>query len=230
MKRTRRRRIVAGVILLSLATLMVIYNPGNYQPAASPSGDSVIHYGSAIDALNSLPVKGRAPATGYDRSNFGAGWLTQGSCSVRNQVLLRDLSDVVVDDRCRVLSGKLQDPYTGRLIEFTRGVSTSADIQIDHVVALSDAWQKGAQQLSYEQRQALANDPLELLAVSGDSNQQKSNGDAATWLPPNKPFRCQYIARQIAVKQKYKLWVTAAEAGAMRRVLTGCPGQQLPVR
>lgn len=101
-------------------------------------------------------------------------------------------------------------------------------MQIDHVVALSNAWQTGAQQLSSEQRQQLANDPLELLAVDGPANQQKGDGDAATWLPSHKPFRCQYIARQIAVKRKYHLWVTTGEKAAMQRVLATCPGQGMP--
>jgi len=88
---------------------------------------------------------------------------------------------------------------------------------------------KGAQQLSSKEREQLANDPLELLAVDGLANQQKSDGDAATWLPSNKPFRCQYVARQIAVKQKYKLWVTSAEKDAMNRILAACPDQGLPL-
>lgn len=82
--------------------------------------------------------------------------------------------------------------------------------------------------MTAEQRQALANDPLELLAVDGKTNQAKGDGDAATWLPPNKSFRCQYIARQIAVKKKYSLWVTRSEYDAMAGVLTACPDQQLP--
>ena len=103
-------------------------------------------------------------------------------------------------------------------------------MQIDHVVALSDAWQKGAQQLSMAMREQLANDPLELLAVDGPANQAKGDGDAATWLPPNKPYRCAYVARQIAVKQKYHLWVTSAERDAMQKILSGCAGQALPSR
>ena len=95
-------------------------------------------------------------------------------------------------------------------------------MQIDHVVALSDAWQKGAQQLTAEQRVQLANDPLNLLAVDGPANQAKSDADAATWLPPHKPFHCQYVARQVAVKRKYQLWVTEAEKEAMIRILLSC--------
>ena len=111
---------------------------------------------------------------------------------------------------------------------FVRGPGTSSDIQIDHVVALGDAWQKGAQQLSSAERYALANDPLELLAVDGKTNQDKGDGDAASWLPPNKSYRCAYVARQIAVKVKYKLWVTPAEYQAMATVLNDCPTQTTP--
>lgn len=182
-------------------------------------------------ALEQLPVKGRAPKTGYSREQFGDGWQTGvDGCDTRNLILRRDLTNVQLGDGCTVYSGDLDDPYTATSIRFVRGPSTSADVQIDHVVALSDAWQKGAQQLTYERRVALANDPLELLAVSGPSNQQKSDGDAATWLPSNKAFRCRYVARQIAVKQTYQLWITASEKHAMQRILASCPKQQLPNR
>src|SRR5690606_28202461 len=126
---------------------------------------------------------------------------------------------------CRVLAGVLADPYTAQSISFVRGQGTSELVQIDHVVALSDAWQKGAQQLSADQRATLANDPLNLLAVDGASNAQKSDGDAATWLPKNKSFRCEYVARQIAVKATYGLWVTQAEHDAIDRVLSACPDE-----
>jgi hypothetical protein len=181
-----------------------------------------------MDALNALAVKGRAPKTGYARTQYGDGWRKSGGCDTRNIILHRDLKDTTVNSKCQVISGALNDPYTGKTIHFTRGGSSSADVQIDHVVALGDTWQKGAQQLSGDQREELANDPLELLAVDGLANQQKSDGDAATWLPANKPFRCQYVARQIAVKKKYQLWVTQAEKDAMVRVLATCPGQTLP--
>ena len=149
---------------------------------------------------------------------------------MRNHILKRDMTDVKTtsDTDCTVLSGTLADPYTAKTINFVRGKDTSSDVQIDHVVALSDAWQKGAQQLSMEMRIQLANDPLELLAVDGPANQQKSDGDAATWLPPNKSYRCRYVARQIAVKAKYTLWVTQAEHDAIQNVLSSCPGQLLP--
>jgi hypothetical protein len=184
--------------------------------------------GAAAGELAKLEIKGRAAKTGYTRAAFGDGWSKVGGCDTRNIILNRDLTNVAVTQDCKVISGTLNDPYTGKTIAFTRGADTSDDVQIDHVVALSDAWQKGAQQLSEQQRIALANDPLELLAVDGDANQKKSDGDAATWLPDNKSFRCSYVARQIAVKRKYSLWITTAERDAMSRVLTACPAHPMP--
>lgn len=181
----------------------------------------------ATDALDDLDVKGRAPKTGYSRDMFGNGWRKNGDCNTRDDILVRDMTQLDIRD-CKVYAGVLDDPYTGKTIRFLRGPTTSSLVQIDHVVALSDAWQKGAQYISSETREQLANDPLELLAVDGDANQNKSDGDAATWLPPNKSYRCRYVARQIAIKQKYSLWVTVAEKEAMQRVLSVCPGQVLP--
>lgn len=185
----------------------------------------------AIEALNNLEVKGRAPKTGYKRSQFGPGWADIGYCDVRNHILNRDMTEIVTksDTDCTVVSGTLQDPYTGKTIKFQRGEQTSDDVQIDHVVALSDAWQKGAQALSSDERVRFANDSLNLLAVDGKTNNEKGDGDAATWLPPNKDYRCRYVARQVAVKQKYRLWVTSSEKDAIVRVLAACPGQRLPV-
>ena len=177
-----------------------------------------------------MEVKGRAPRTGYDRAVFGPAWadVDGNGCDTRNDILRRDLDDVRTrdDDPCIVQRGVLDDPYSGRTIEFRRGEGTSDDVQIDHVVALSDAWQKGAQQWSRERREEFANDPLELVAVDGPLNQAKGDGDAATWLPPRN--RCPYVARQVAVKLRYGLWVTAAEREAMVDVLTDCPGEALP--
>lgn len=176
-----------------------------------------------VPELASLEVKGRAPKTGYERAKFGSGWDTSMGCDTRNRILARDLKDVVrAKDGCKIVSGTLSDPYTGQDISFIRGPDTSDDVQIDHVVALSNAWQTGAQQMSADVRIAFSNDPMNLLAVSGSANEQKSDGDAATWLPSHKPFRCQYVSRQIAVKQKYDLWVTSSERAAMQRILESC--------
>ncbi|MGV9709997.1 GmrSD restriction endonuclease domain-containing protein [Gordonia sp. NPDC003424] len=186
---------------------------------------------AAMTKLDTLAVKGRAPKTGYDRDQFGQAWsddVTVASghngCDTRND-LLKSLDDIVIEpgtQDCVVLSGMLNDPYTARVIAFTRGSSTSSAVQIDHVVALEDAWQKGAQQLSADERRDFANDPRNLQPTDGPTNSQKGAGDAATWLPPNKAYRCTYVSRQIDVKAEYRLWVTAAEKSAMQRVLSAC--------
>ena len=124
-----------------------------------------------------------------------------------------------------VVAGTLADPYTASAISYVRGGGASVDI--DHVVALGDAWQKGAQQWS-PARVTFANDPLNLLSVSAAANRQKGDGDAATWLPANKRFRCRYVARQIAVKRRYGEWITRAERDAMQRVLARCRRTPLP--
>lgn len=223
--RTRRLLVlVAGLILL---VIVITANPDMWQMQA-PKQVTGTAKGAAIELLKSLPIKGRAPKTGYERTQFGDGWVLVNGCDTRNIILNRDMRQTTVGDGCKVLTGTLDDPYTGKTIAFVRGADTSDDVQIDHVVALSNAWQTGAQQLTREIREQLANDPLELLAVDGDANQNKSDGDAATWLPPNKAFRCQYVARQVAVKAKYSLWVTQPEHDAIKRVLTACPDQALP--
>jgi Protein of unknown function (DUF1524)/Excalibur calcium-binding domain len=189
--------------------------------------------GTALAALATLEVKGRAPRTGYDRDQFGPAWadVDRNGCDTRNDLLARDLTGETFEPGthdCVVLTGTLADPYTATTIAFQRGNTTSTAVQIDHVVALSDAWQKGAQQLDAGTRQQFANDPLNLLAVDGPTNQAKGDGDAATWLPPNKAFRCAYVARQVAVKARYGLWVTQAEHDAVARVLAACPDEPLP--
>lgn len=194
--------------------------------------------GNAEATLATLAVKGRAPMTGYSRRLFGTAWSDAASnvpdahngCDTRNDILNRDLTDKTWragTHECVVLSGTLKDPYTGRILTFAKSQATA--VQIDHVVALGDAWQTGAQGWSTAQRLSFANDPLELLAVDGPTNERKGDSDAASWLPPNKSFRCAYVARQIAVKAKYSLWVTSAERVAMGRVLSGCPAEPLAV-
>ena len=216
---------MAVLALLVVAAATWAVNVAEEQPASLPVAVEQQYFGSssALEELAKLAVKGRAPKTGYTRAQFSDGWGNIDRCSVREVILARDMTDERLSDTsCQVMSGVLNDPYTGTTIHFQRGAVTSREVQIDHVVALSDAWQKGAQQLSADERYALANDPLNLLAVDGSTNQQKSDGDAATWLPPNKAFRCQYVARQVAVKQKYKLWVTEAEREAIQRILENC--------
>jgi len=185
---------------------------------------------TVTEVIATVAVKGRAPKTGYSRAQFGPAWedVNVNGCDTRNDILKRDLSEKVFKDSCIILSGVLADPYSGESINFLRGVATSSLVQIDHVVALSNAWQTGAFKLSIEKRTAFANDPLNLLAVKGALNSQKSDGDAATWLPPRKSYRCAYVARQVAVKAKYGLWLTPPEKAAIEKIILTCPKQLVP--
>ncbi len=218
---TRRVRWwVAPVVLALIAVVALLWprwtdsTPRYVVPAAELQ--------EARASLATLAVKGRAPMTGYERSEFGDGWADadHDGCSTREDVLARDLTDLRFDG-CTVTSGTLLDPYSGVTIAFERG-ERSAEVQIDHVVALADAWQKGAQQWTSARREEFANDPLNLLAVDGEVNQAKGAGDAATWLPPDRGYRCAYAIRQVGVKARYGLWVTRAEGEALERELGRC--------
>ena len=188
---------------------------------------------SGLSVIQTQITKGRAAKTGYTRDQFGPAWadVDRNGCDTRNDILKRDLVNEVFKEKtngCTVLTGTLVDPFSGETINFVQGAKTSSEVQIDHVVALSNAWQTGAFKLTADQRKAFANDPLNLLAVKGKLNSQKGDGDAATWLPPLKSFRCDYVSKQIAVKIKYKLWFTAPEKEAMIRILKTCPEKALP--
>jgi hypothetical protein len=216
--------LTAAVLTLTFAGCDPL--PSGSPPAgpASSTGASPT-YAAAREALAALPVRGRAPRTGYEREAFGQRWadVDRNGCDTRNDVLGDTLTAIELRPGtrdCVVLRGVLDDPYTGELVEFERGGPSEVDI--DHVVALSDAWQKGAQQLSAARREAFANDPLNLLAVSASANRQKGDGDAATWLPSNRGFRCEYVALQVLVKERYDLWVTRAERDAIERMLDRC--------
>ena len=188
--------------------------------------------GGYYQLLSELEVKGRAPKTGYDRDEFGQRWsddvtveFGHDGCDTRNNILTRDLTAIEFrpgTHGCVVESGYLADPYSGAGIDFHRGRDTSSAVHIDHVVALSDAWQKGAQFWDPATRENFANDPRNLLAVDGGLNMQKGDGDAATWLPPNAAFRCDYAQRIIEVKHAYGVWVTPAEQRALQRQLDSC--------
>ncbi|WP_425861997.1 HNH endonuclease family protein [Arthrobacter sp. TWP1-1] len=186
--------------------------------------------GTALALLDTLLVKGKSSGSDYERSAFGEAWADAdgNGCDTRNDVLRRDLQNLAFaqDSWCVVASGLLAEPYTGKDIEFQRGKDSSAAVQIDHLVALGNAWRTGAAALTPEQRESLANDPLNLMAVDGPANEEKSDGDAATWLPAAKKIRCHYVARQISVKAAYTLWVAPAEKAAMVRVLGLCPQQE----
>jgi hypothetical protein len=171
--------------------------------------------------------------TGYSRAAFGAAWTDtdRNGCDQRNDTLRRDLRKVTLKagtHGCTVMTGTLSDPYTAKTVAFVRTGSSNSPVHIDHVVPLADAWVKGAAGWDAAKRRTFSNDALNLVAVGASINAQKGAGDAATWLPPSKVYRCAYVARQVAVKAKYRLAVTKAERAAIAMVLGGCPKQGVP--
>jgi hypothetical protein len=219
---TKSLTVLTGLLLAgSLAGCNAAAHVGAKVPSTNP-GETA----AAVGQLASIPVKGKAPKTGYSREQFGPAWsdVDHNGCDTRNDMLRRDLTEVTTKPGtkdCVIASGKLADKYTGKTINFTRG-ENSADVQIDHIIPLSLAWQTGAQQISATQRLQLANDPLNLMSADGPANQQKSDSSADAWLPANKAFRCEYVARQTAVKAKYKLWMTQPEHDAIAGILASC--------
>ncbi|WP_241384915.1 HNH endonuclease family protein [Rhodococcus sp. CH91] len=215
---------ILGVIVVSVIVVLL-------EPVSDDDSGTVVveNPSQALEALAALPVRDEEPQDGYDRNLFGSAWtdnVTVGmggnGCDTRNDILRRDLVDVSLEKGCTVRSGTLHDPYTGREIAFRRGVDTSSAVQIDHIVALSDAWKKGARHLDEQQRRNLANDPRNLQAVDGPTNQSKGDSDASEWLPPDSAYHCRYVEQQIEVKTVYELWVTPQERDAMKRVLAAC--------
>ena len=233
----RQKRIGVGILLLAGVIAWLFLNPKSYEqeitpsisaatpPPTTPLGVTTESSPLATEILNKLEVKGRAPKTGYTRTEFYNGWPDIDGCSLRQRIIKREVGDSARLEGCNVVAGDFTEPYTGESRHYTTKQEFSKNIQIDHIVALSDAWQKGAQYLPKDIRYQIATDPLNLVAADGSANMQKGDGDAATWLPPNKSFRCEYVARQISVKYKYALWVTEAEKSAMTTVLSSCPAQ-----
>lgn len=236
--RFRLRRISAVIIAALAFAALILTNPKSYEYASllGFTGDKLPDYRAeqskadsllAKDVLENLAVKDKYTAQKYYRKAFYDNWgTTAGGCNTREAILARDLTNIEYKPgSCKVASGTLIDPYTGQTIQFVRGESTSSAVQIDHVVALSNAWASGAGLLDEATRYEISQDPLNLLAVDGPANQEKSDQAADTWLPSNEAFRCQYVARQISVKYKYQLWVTPAEKLAMQKVLATCPDE-----
>ena len=224
------RRVVAVVIAIAAFGVWVF---STYQlPKIETNANSEVtiekpnSVTAALNVLDELEVKNHYIGERYYRKAFYKDWGEINGCRTREVILKRDLKDTVMNG-CKVMSGVLEDPYTGKHVKFERGERTSPLVQIDHVVALSNAWVTGAYKLPPEERYALSQDPMNLLAVDGKANQGKSDQDASEWLPEKKEFQCEYVARQISVKKKYHLWVTANEKDAMKQVLATCPEQEI---
>jgi hypothetical protein len=217
-KTTLRRVFVAGAAAITVA---IAPSAPMALGAAPPAWVT-----AAQTQLAHLTVRPVGPMTGYSRDRFGPPWedVDGNHCDTRNDILKRDLTRIVfkAGSTCVVKTGTLNDPYTGKVIHFVRGVRTSTAVQIDHVVALGDAWQTGAATWTAAKRLRYANDPVVLLAVDGPANEAKGDDDASEWLPPRKAYDCVYVAKQVAIKTKYALWVTVAERSAMATTLNHC--------
>ncbi|KHO18723.1 HNH endonuclease family protein [Mycolicibacterium setense] len=236
--------VIVGVLAVLVVARMRESGPAAQspdQPATSvqphPSGAAQMParrptpgFDRARALLAALPVKGWDRHTDYARYRFGEAWsddvnveFGRNGCNTRDDILRRDLSQLTVrPGTCYAATGVLHDPYTGAEIAFTRGPDTSGAVQIDHVVSLSDSWYKGARAWDPQRRKDFANDPRNLMAVAAQPNFDKAFRDAASWLPPNAVFRCDFVARQVEVKTAYALWVSAKEKDAMETVLDGC--------
>jgi hypothetical protein len=179
--------------------------------------------------IDGVRTKGRGPKTGYERDEFGYAWMdsadgvpfAHNGCDTRNDLLARDGERLKYrsGSDCVVISMTLRDPYTGKAVEWRK--ESASDVQIDHVMPLSYDWQMGASRWSRDKREQIANDPLNLLPVSGSANSSKSDSGPASWLPPNKQIRCSYAVRFAQVSLKYGLPVTAADKQMMLRQCGG---------
>jgi hypothetical protein len=233
------RAIPASLALVAIIVAVAVWMHVHSAPTPPPSqtsqqpphaARSTPGYDQARTAAGRLPVKGWDLNSDFARYRFGEAWTDDvdvefghNGCNTRDDILRRDLTDLVVRPRtCFAQSGTLHDPYGSETIAFVRGPDSSNAVQIDHVVSLSDAWHKGARDWDDQRRRDFANDPRNLLAVGGAFNFDKAFRDASSWLPPNPMFRCEFVARQVTVKTAYGLWVSGKEKQAMAGVLTGC--------
>jgi len=242
--RRRARVVLVLVIFVAAVAVLVVWGRdriGNQPSRPSPAWTSAPtsapapavpnpRFDTARAQLAALRIKSWDRTKDFKRYQFGQAWsddvnveFGHNGCNTRDDILRRDLANLVVrPGTCYAQSGTLHDPYTGTTIDFVRGPDTSDSVEIDHVVSLADAWYKGARLWDAQRRLDFANDPINLLAVSPKANFDKAFRDAASWLPPNEAFRCDFVARQVNVKTVYGLWVSSKEKQAIADVLARC--------
>ncbi len=178
--------------------------------------------GSAASVLEGLPVRTTDPVAPYRRAEFGDDWDYDPAtgCNTREEVLIEEsVVAPTVDDRCRTTVGRWRSLYDA--VE----TADPADLQIDHLVPLADAWRSGADTWTADRRHAFANDrthPDTLIAVTGRTNQSKGDSTPAEWLPPDEASWCAYAEMWIDVKATWHLSVTPPERGRLRRLLDAC--------
>lgn len=226
----RLRVTVAAIIgAVMVAGAVIAANGGSLSLPSLPTQEA----STSTKQLEELKIRVFDPsAPEYNRDAFGQRWsddvtveFGHNGCDTRNDILRRDLTGVVVKEGtygCVALSGVLEDPYSGLAIDFQRGQGTSEQVQIDHVVALADAWYAGAYAWDDQTRRNFANDPINLQATYGRENQSKSAKTADNWLPSNRDYHCTYAQRQINIKHTYGLEVTVKERLGLRKALQTC--------
>jgi hypothetical protein len=225
--------LAAGVLLAVVVAIQVMTSTASSDRFVAAADVPTVAPG--VDVLAGIAeIPQRIRGNDYRRAAFGESWTDDttapgghNGCDTRNDVLDRDLVDktYVSISRCpnAVATGTLHDPYTSETINFVRGNQTGAAVQIDHIVPLALAWDLGARFWSDELRTRFANDPANLLAVQGQANQDKGDGQPSVWMPPNHAFWCQYSVQFVAVLRGYGLPIDAPSAPVLREAADTCP-------
>ena len=199
-------------LLSTTTTVKPVTSSTTTVAGSSPNG--------ATTLLSSIRI-GPEYTAGYDRELFPH-WkdLDGDGCDARENVLIRDsLVKATVGSGCKVIAGKWVSPYDGATW------TNPTDIDIDHVVALNEAWQSGAYAWTTQQRTLYANDLTDsrtLMAVTDSVNQAKSDKDPSEWLPPLASYRCTYLSNWVAVKVRWSLRMDQVEYDAVKAGLAGC--------
>lgn len=210
---SRRRLSVLAALTASVSALALFSGP-----PAQASPPTPIAVSTARSYLSELTVKAEGSTSGYSRDLFPH-WITQsGACDTREVVLKRDGTNVSQNSSCAATSGSWYSEYDGETW------TAAGDVDIDHIVPLAEAWTSGANSWTTAQRQAYANDLTrpQLIAVTDNVNQSKSDKDPAEWLPPRAAYHCTYARMWVQVKHYYDLSVDSAEKSALQGILNGC--------
>ncbi|MFD3442655.1 HNH endonuclease family protein [Streptomyces sp. NPDC058685] len=208
----RRITVLAATSALAVTGLLAT------APAAQAAPPTPVSAATARTYLGQLTVRAEGSSSGYSRDLFPH-WSTQsGACNTREVVLKRDGKNVVQDSSCAATSGSWYSEYDGATW------SAAADVDIDHIVPLAEAWRSGANSWTTSRRGSFANDLTrpQLIAVTDNVNQSKGDQDPAEWMPSRTAYRCTYARMWVQVKQYYSMSVDSAEKSALQSVLNGC--------
>jgi hypothetical protein len=210
-RRIRRAAVLVATSALAITGMLAT------APTAQAAPPTPVSAATARTYLSQLTVRAEV-STGYNRDLFPH-WITQsGACNTREVVLKRDGTNVVQDSACAATSGRWYSAYDGATW------TAASDVDIDHVVALSEAWRSGASAWTTAKRQQFANDLTrpQLIAVTDNVNQSKGDLDPKNWLPSVTSYRCTYARMWVHVKYYWALSVDSGEKTALQSVLNGC--------